>query len=59
MNKIIASTDFVAADAMAVEMGTWYGRKFKGHQVKHIQMAHARGLGHLDVASLVVKEVHS
>lgn len=59
MNKIIVSTDFVAADAMAVEMGTWYGRAFKGHQVKHIQMAHARGLGNMDVASLVVKEVRS
>jgi uncharacterized protein (DUF362 family) len=59
MNKIIVSTDFVAADAMAVEMGTWYGRTFKGHQVKHIQMAHARGLGNMDVASLVVKEVRS
>jgi uncharacterized protein (DUF362 family) len=59
MNKIIVSQDFVAADAMAVEMGTWYGRTFKGHQVKHIQMAHARGLGNMDVSSLVVKEVQS
>lgn len=57
MNKIIVSRDFVAADAMAVEMGTWYGRTFKGHQVKHIQMAHARGLGTLDIASLAVKEI--
>lgn len=59
MNKIIASTDFVAADAMAVEIGTWYGRKFKATQVKHIQRAHARGLGRIDVSSLSVKEVHS
>ena len=59
MDKVIVSTDFVAADAMAVEMGTWYGRTFKGHQVKHIQMAHARGLGTMDVASLAVKEVRS
>lgn len=59
MDKIIVSTDFVAADAMAVEMGTWYGRTFRGHQVKHIQMAHARGLGNMDVASLSVKEVRS
>jgi len=59
MNKIIASTDFVAADAAAVELGTWYGRKFKGRQVKHIQMAHARGLGRIDVSSLSVKEVHA
>ena len=59
MDKIIVSTDFVAADAMAVEMGTWYGRTFKAHQVKHIQKAHARGLGNMDVASLQVKEVRS
>jgi uncharacterized protein (DUF362 family) len=59
MNKIIASKDFVAADAAAVELGTWYGRKFKGRQVKHIQMAHARGLGRIDVSSLSVKEVHA
>lgn len=59
MNRIIASTDFVAADAAAVEMGTWYGRKFKAGQVKHIQMAHARGLGRMDVSSLSVKEVRS
>lgn len=57
MNKIIVSTDFVAADAMAVEVGTWYGRTFKAQQVKHIQMAHTRGLGTLDIPSLAVKEV--
>lgn len=57
LNKIIASTDMVAADAMAVELGTWYGRKFKGEQVKHIQLAHERGLGNMDIAGQVVKEV--
>ncbi len=57
MNKIIASTDMVAADAVAVELGTWYGRKFKAHQVKHIQIAHQRGLGNMDVASQAIKEV--
>jgi uncharacterized protein (DUF362 family) len=56
-NKIIASTDIVAADAMAVELGTWYGRKFKAHQVKHIQLAHQRGLGNMGLASQVIKEV--
>jgi uncharacterized protein (DUF362 family) len=59
MNKIIASTDMVAADAMAVELGTWYGRKFKAHQVKHIQIAHQRGLGNMDVAGQAVKEVNA
>lgn len=57
LNKIIASTDMVAADAMAVELGTWYGRTFKASQVKHIKEAHDRGMGNMDVAALVVKEV--
>jgi uncharacterized protein (DUF362 family) len=57
LNKVIASTDMVAADAMAVELGTWYGRKFKASQVKHIKEAHERGLGNMDVAAQVVKEV--
>jgi uncharacterized protein (DUF362 family) len=57
MNKIIASRDIVAADSMAVEVGTWYGRKFKGRQVKHIQNANQRGLGNMDISSQTVKEV--
>jgi uncharacterized protein (DUF362 family) len=57
LNKIVASTDMVAADAMAVELGTWYGRKFKASQVKHIKEAHERGLGNMDTATQVVKEV--
>ena len=57
LNKIVASTDMVAADAMAVELCTWYGRKFKASQVKHIKEAHERGLGNMDTAGQVVKEV--
>ncbi len=57
INKIIASTDMVAADAATVELGTWYGRKFKARQVKHIRMAHKRGLGNMDIGSQIVKEI--
>jgi len=57
MNKIIASRDMVAADSMALELGTWYGRKFKSHQVKHIQIANQRGLGNMDISSQTVIEV--
>lgn len=57
LNKVIASTDMVAADAMAVEQGTWYGRKFSAKQVKHLRMAHQRGLGNMEVKSQIVKEV--
>ena len=57
LDKVIASTDMVAADAMAAELGTWYGKKFKASQVKHIVLAHERGLGNMNVAEQVVKEV--
>jgi uncharacterized protein (DUF362 family) len=59
MNKIVASTDMVAADATTVELGTWYGRKFKARQVKHIRMAHKRGLGNMDIGGQVVKEINA
>ncbi len=59
LDKVIASTDMVAADAMAVEMGTWYGQKFKASQVSHIALAHERGLGNMNVSQLLVKEVRA
>ena len=59
MNKIVASTDMVAADAATVQIGTWYGRKFKARQVKHIRMAHERGLGNMDIDRLIVKEINA
>jgi uncharacterized protein (DUF362 family) len=59
MNKIVASTDMVAADAATVELGTWYGRKFKASQVKHIRMAHKRGLGNMDIGGQVVKKINA
>ena len=57
MDKIVASTDMVAADATTVQLGTWYGRKFKARQVKHIRMAHKRGLGNMDISGQIVKEI--
>jgi uncharacterized protein (DUF362 family) len=57
LDTIIASTDMVGADSMAVERGTWYGRKFKGKQVAHIRMAHERGLGSMETDGRPVKEV--
>ena len=59
MNKVVASTDMVAADALAVELGTWYGRKFKARQVRHVNLAHKRGLGNMNTAQLSVKEVNA
>jgi uncharacterized protein (DUF362 family) len=57
MNKIVASTDMVAADAATVQLGTWYGRKFQARQVRYIRMAHERGLGNMDIDRQVVKEI--
>ncbi len=54
-NKIIASTDMVAADAITVKLCTWYGRKMEPRQVKHIRLAHDQGLGRMDIENLYVK----
>lgn len=54
-DTVIASRDMVAADAYAVSAFEWYGRKFKPAQVKHIRLAHDRGLGRADIENLNVK----
>ena len=56
-NTIIASKDMVAADAFAVAAFEWYGKKFKPTQVKHIRLAHERGLGRADIENLLVKTI--
>ena len=57
MNLVIASADMVAADAQMVQLGKWYGRKFKPDQVRHIRLAAQRGLGRIDLSNLSIKEV--
>jgi len=56
-DTIIASKDMVAADAYAVAAFEWYGKKFKPTQVKHIKLAHERGLGRADIENLSVKTI--
>lgn len=56
MNTIIASADMVAADAKTVEMCTWYGKRFKPRQIKHIRLAHEQGLGRMDIENMVIKQ---
>jgi uncharacterized protein (DUF362 family) len=56
-NTIIASKDMVAADAYAVSAFEWYGKKFKPTQVKHIRLAHERGLGRADIENLSIKTI--
>jgi len=47
----------VAANAAAVEMFPWYGRQMKARQIKHIRLAHERGLGRMDLDNLSVRQV--
>lgn len=56
-NTVIASADMVAADAMAVSMFEWYGRRFKPSQVNHIRLAHQRGLGRMDIENLNIRRM--
>ncbi len=58
-DTIIASSDMVAADAQAVAMFEWYGRKLQPRNVKHIRIAHERGLGRMDIENLRVKQVQA
>ena len=55
--RVIASLDMVAADAMTVQMFKWYGQALKPRNVKHIRIAHQRGLGRMDVDNLNTKYV--
>jgi len=57
INSVIASADMVAADAQAVALCQWYGRKMEPRQVKHILLAHERGLGRMDIENLRIKTI--
>lgn len=57
MDTIIASKDMVAADAQTVQMSEWYGQRMQPRQVKHIRLAHERGMGRMDIENLFVKRV--
>ena len=51
---IIASVDMVAADAYTVSSFEWYGSRYSADQIKHIRMAHQRGLGRMDIDKLKI-----
>jgi uncharacterized protein (DUF362 family) len=56
-NTVIASADFVAADAKAVSMFQWWGRRLGPENVEHIRLAHKQGLGRMDVENLRTETV--
>lgn len=58
LDTVIASRDMVAADACAVQLSEWYGKRFAPRQVKHIALAHERGLGRMDVENLNVARIN-
>jgi uncharacterized protein (DUF362 family) len=51
---IIASADMVAADAYTVSAFKWYGSSYSPDQVKHIRLAHQRGLGRMDIENIKI-----
>ena len=53
-DTVIASRDMVAADAYTIAAFEWYGRKYRPDQVKHVRLAHERGLGRMDIENLKV-----
>jgi len=57
MNTVIASKDMVAADAQAVKMFEWEGKRKEPGQVAHIRLAHEEGLGRMDIEHLNVKRI--
>jgi uncharacterized protein (DUF362 family) len=56
-NTVIASRDIVAADALTVSLFEWYGRRIAPRQVRHILLAHERGLGNMNVDGLRIREL--
>ncbi len=57
MDTVIASADMVAADAQSVSLFEWYSQKLLPNNVKHIRLAHERGLGRMDIENLKVHRV--
>ena len=57
MNMVIASRDMVAADAQAVKMFEWEGKRKEPKQVDHIRLAHEKGIGRMDIENLNVKQI--
>ncbi|GHV52107.1 hypothetical protein FACS1894206_00280 [Deltaproteobacteria bacterium] len=55
--EVIASSDPVAADALAVSSYEWYGQKIAPRQVGHIRLAHERGLGRMDIDNLRISRL--
>ena len=56
-NMIIASKDMVAADAYTVSQFEWWGGKKKPQDIAHIEEAHDRELGRMDIENLKIQTI--
>jgi uncharacterized protein (DUF362 family) len=57
LKTVVASEDPVAADAYTVGLTPWYGRSFRGDQIKHLKIASEMGLGRIDPAHMEILQV--
>ncbi len=56
-HEVVASADPVAADSTVAARYEWYGRRVKPRQVPYLPLAHARGLGRMDIENLTILEL--
>lgn len=54
---ILAGTDPVALDALALRQVRFNGRKYRPKQLKYLRYAHEAGLGRIDLGELRISEV--
>ncbi|MBI5527780.1 MAG: DUF362 domain-containing protein [Deltaproteobacteria bacterium] len=52
--SIVAGTNIVAVDAVAVTLAKWYGKTFAPRDIKHIALAERHGLGPADLGNIRV-----
>jgi len=52
LNMVVAGVNPLEADAVMVSLTSWEGRKYSPAQVKHLQAAHERGLGRIDLGQI-------
>jgi uncharacterized protein (DUF362 family) len=55
LKTFVGGVDPVAVDSYGVSLGSWYGRKFDGNQIKHLKFAADLGFG--NVESSMIKEI--
>jgi uncharacterized protein (DUF362 family) len=52
LKTFVAGTDILAVDSFGVSLASWYGRKFEGKQVQHLNVANKLGFGNIESSSI-------